>query len=589
MTPEQQEAVNAAKKRLAIKNAQLRGGADVKPMPPGGAMSRYMEPALTMLSGAGAEIAGGLTGLATQRITGDLGAANYVQDAVRDKLTYQPRTQAGQQGLMDLSYAVEPITRAHENLGNRLGDKAFDLTGSPGVAAAFKTLPDGILTIGGMMNAPTATATGRGLLATGRQMIPQAQQKRQAALNIQQGVPDVDTARYTLIPEPESELGQAFQLGGPKVKGDPFASAALKQGYDESVLAAIKMASRADKDRMLEMLDILEKGKRNKRYQGEFRPTDVAGDALESSVKAIVQARKNAGSQIDSIAKEQLKGQPVDFNPSVSEFAKGLQDMGIEIKVNRQTGKVELDFSDSDIEGMQGFQNSINRLWTRMRDTRSPDAYDVHRLKRYIDQNVDYGTSTAEGMSAKIEILMKDLRRNMDSALDGLFPDYDEVNTVYSETTQAIKDLQKGVGPSINLSSPNADKALGTSLRKLMSNYSSRTNLMDAIKVVDDAATKHGGFGQSLLPGATTGKTDLYNLTLFANELDRMFGTPATNSFMGQTEQAATRAASTLLNTTTPQGQIYEAAGLLDKGLHKMRGINEANAIKAMRELLEVR
>ena len=126
-----------------------------------------------------------------------------------------------------------------------------------------------------------------------------------------------------------------------------------------------------------------------------------------------------------------------------------------------------------------------------------------------------------------------------------------------------------------------------------MSNAQSRVNLVDALDEIEGIATKYkdsriGDAGEFLLEGpATTVKKgfddDLLSQVLFADELDKVFGSTARTSFKGQIEQAVGRAG----GAVTPGGQqnlVVEAAGKLAE---KARGINQENAFKSIRELLK--
>jgi hypothetical protein len=56
-------------------------------------------------------------------------------------MTYQPRTEAGMQGLQSLSNFMAPVGQAFEGASSFLGDAAFDATGSPALGAAAYSMP----------------------------------------------------------------------------------------------------------------------------------------------------------------------------------------------------------------------------------------------------------------------------------------------------------------------------------------------------------------------------------------------------------------------------------------------------------------
>lgn len=100
------------------------------------------EPIATMVSGAVAEPIAGLAGIA-QAVNplADPGAGVQAIEDVRQAMTLQPRTKAGQRSLQNVATVVEPIAKKFEQAEDFLGDETFKLTNSPTLAAAAKTFP----------------------------------------------------------------------------------------------------------------------------------------------------------------------------------------------------------------------------------------------------------------------------------------------------------------------------------------------------------------------------------------------------------------------------------------------------------------
>jgi hypothetical protein len=134
----------------------------------------------------------------------------------------------------------------------------------------------------------------------------------------------------------------------------------------------------------------------------------------------------------------------------------------------------------------------------------------------------------------------------LDQALDTNFPEYNKVNTSFSETRNALDMLQKGLGPSVNLDSVLADKSVGKALRKIMSNGATRENLLDGMDEIERIAKSYYAkpnlsdeIGLLLGPNPS-GKfeDDLMTQVLFADELDDVFGATARTSLQGALEKA---------------------------------------------------
>jgi hypothetical protein len=245
----------------------------------------------------------------------------------------------------------------------------------------------------------------------------------------------------------DSTLAKYISSGANKVKTDPFAKEAIKQGFDPGVITAAKGATQADRVKMLKMVETMEKGKKNALFSMKNRPSDIAGDSLLERVNHVKKVNKNAGAQLDTVAKS-LKGKSIDFQEPIGNFIDNLDEMGIRIDKNLQPI-----FKGSDIEGLAGPQAAIRNIIKRLKSGvrgKTPDAYELHRMKKYIDENVTYGKG-GEGLKGKTEATLKKLRRDLDSALDNQYPEYDRVNTEYADTIRALDALQDVAGKKVDL------------------------------------------------------------------------------------------------------------------------------------------
>lgn len=586
-----------------------------------------IEPALAIASGAVAEPLAGLAGIAAGVIPGVEGAGAQAVEATRQAIQLTPETPEGQANLEKLGGLVQagidlanyPISglaglvelvsgqgveKAAETvrsiqeagLSQRLGVRTFEETGSPAAAAIAETIP---------------TAAGAALGVRGAQRLPQLDKaanevsralfkrqsptKQRIARMLAEGSTDVETAKYKLIPDraPQaddiqinlsggerlrlsgpgakegatnttSKFKRFLNIGGPRVARDKLAAETIRQGFDEGVIASIKGASNIDKQKMLKMVDVMQRGKKNKRFAMTNRPSDIAGDSLMERIKTVRMVNRDAGTMLDGIA-ENLKGSRVDFSPQVGRFLDDLGDMGVELD-----DTLKPIFANSDLEGLPGVQKTIKNVINRMTQTKVPDAYDIHRMKRFLDEQVTYGKS-ARGLGGRAEHILKRFRADLDELLDSNFPEYNEVNATYSETISALDSIQDVAGRKMDLAGGNADKAVGTLMRRIMSNAQSRVRLLDSIEDIESTAVKYGGrFGD-----------DLLTQTLFVDELDAVFKPVARTSFQGQIDQAIQQTA-----RATPKEAALSAVGQFAE---KLRGIDEESAFKSIKELLKER
>lgn len=529
------------------------------------------EAALTAVTGAtgGAVgmIGGTIGGVIDEAASGQFGtygAANRIQDRSAqgaEALTYAPRSATGQNYVQTLG---------------ELGEAAAPLAGLGGQLSAMGSVIQRTAPAAKQVAAPVVQPVKDVTTAIFDYQTPTKQ--RIAAL-IENYDPSVETATSRLSRgssnnKPSNAIMRALNAGGPRIETDKIAIDAINQGFDRGVVAAIKGASPSDKKAMLGMLDVLEKGKENRLFADRNRPTDLIGDRIVDRFDTIRKANSQAGKDVDAAARS-LKGKKVNLESIGDDFVSALDDMGIKVGDD-----MKLDFIGSDIEGLDGPQKIVSTVFNRMKSDSNMDAYDLHRMKKFIDEQVSYGKTTS-GMSGRTERMLKGIRNRIDSELDSNFEDYNAANTVYAETRAAMDAFQDVAGRKIDLSSGNANQAVGTLARGLLSNNKSRVALIDALNVMDNVAAKYPD--TPALEGPKRGRSnDLMALVMFADELDSQFGPSARSSLQGEVDKTIRRGA-----------EVIKGRGLMDLGVdaaaaaaNKMRGINEKNAINAMRKLL---
>lgn len=589
-------------------------------------MSGIIEPVAAIGSGMAAEVAGGLSVLPGMIASGPgeqsfdaLRSGVEMQEGVREAMTFQPRTEAGQKSMAILGdlvakgidivnfplsgltglgeliagqgvdRAVETIqeVQGEKGLGETLGDRAADAGVGPVGAGLIESAPQVIAELAGMKGTTAGIqrtlgaaekaggVVGKALEAPldvmgdiGAALLPpQFGFKQQMAKMLEDGTVDPDSAVWE-IREPNTIVGEVLSPSTPRVTKSKTAKAAITQGFDPAVVATIKAGTPEDLKAFKDMTVIMEKGKKNNRYAIENRPGNVPGDLLLDRVKVVMKANREAGQKLDKVA-GQLRGHSVDTADATGTFINELKGMGIKLAQSPE-GKVTPRFIGSDIQELTAPMNAVKRMINRMMGVDLTNAYEVHRLKRFIDEQVSYG-KVGEGLTGQTERVLKTLRHNLDKALDETFPKYDAVNLDYSVTKSGIDELQEAIGRKKDLKGPNADKALGQVLRRLMSNADSRVALLDSVNNIDVLAKKYGG--KDL-------KGDLFAQILYADELDKVFGPVARTSFQGQIGQAVSRGAEAV---SSPGMAALKAGGEMAA---KARGINQEGAFTAINDLL---
>jgi len=592
----------------------------------------------TLGEGAVRTVAGGVIGaLATPFLGADAGA-----DIVRagQEASFTPQTEAGKAELESLSGLVErgidivnfPLSglggilelvagqgldqaadtiRSIQQVGvsKTLGERVFEETGSPIAATIGETLPAAIVEgltlkgagagIEGLRRG--AAATGRGLetvapvarevagelVETGKDLISaQGSKKADIARRLSIGSLDDDLAGFKLGTDftPESKLGRALELGGKRVETDRPAKAAMGQGVKRGVVAAMVGASAADKTAMARMLSIIKRGKENARFQAEFRASDVVGEVILSKVKGVKAANKSAGKDID-VQANKLKGKPVDLIEPIVAFEDGLDALGVRL-IPDGKGGTKPDFESSVLP--PGDRGPIREVLRQMNlaGEGGVDGLSAHKMKRIIDNNVTFG-KTKTGLSGDAEAVLKKFRREIDGVLDSNFPDYNKANIQYSETITAINDLQDAVGRKLDFEGPNAEKALGTVMGRVLSNAQTRIPIQDAVVALEKVNDKFKGGPLRIGKEPKTKETDFITLLMAADEFESLFDVAPAKSLQGQVRKGTSNAISDIAEAKISPGAAVLKAGA--KGVDAALRRTDAKKFKALNEILRGR
>jgi hypothetical protein len=520
------------------------------------------------LPGMGGQVRGALFQLAEEIESGKFGTADAAQrikqaaEQLGAEYTYQPRTEQGQQMTQAAGeFAGRYLAPLTGMVGQPIPNVGPIIPATAAVAPAVRRGAEGV----GQM----ARRAGDVAAETG---LGQVVGDVAAAVKARGVVKDAGAVRL-VRDQPYNMANAEVLIQGPKgaerIVPDTLAAAATKQGWKPGVVAAIKAGSDLDRLKGIQMINRYKAGQVDEFKRATMRPSDIIGNTIDSRIKFLVDIKDASGKEIKRIADTDLKQQPVAYEPAMTKFETSLNDIGVTLNRNNEGNLVAV-LRGSDIEGDRAAQALLNRILARFDNTDVPDAYKVHLAKRFIDTQVQYGKSKANPLTKQAERVVKGLRRDLNTALGEAFPAYKAANERYSDSIGALGDLQKGVGTSIDLDGDNVASALGTASRKLTSNYATRVNLMDALELLDQVAKKHGmKINDSVI-----------NQVIMANEIDRMFGATADTSLKGimqQVERGVDIARSDALTA---------ALTIAKEGSNKFRGINEANALKAIEELL---
>jgi hypothetical protein len=327
----------------------------------------------------------------------------------------------------------------------------------------------------------------------------------------------------------DAELAPYKLVEGKAVKDETY-KPLVRKGIEPQTLTEMKRSSDTTKNAMMEMTDIKQRGLEYRDYAVNHRPADIVGRQLVPQINFLKAKNKQSGRAIKA-ASEDLKGKYVDFAKPFDDFLTDLESMEIDLKgvLYNETARAELVsgsrlqviqkikslYEGSDIEAMPGFQRPLTNVIYRALNGQNPDAYDLHKMKRFIDNNITYGKAES-GLAARVGGILKNLRHDIDSVLDANFDNYRKANETYSETIFALDSLQDVLPKRVQFDVRGFDSALGQELRKLESNYAIRNDLRNAVNNIQTTSAKYGKPYDG----------DMTTLVAYMTDLDRIFGAP---------------------------------------------------------------
>lgn len=259
------------------------------------------EPALTVASGIIAEPIAGVAGVAQSlNPFAEEGAGAEAVEDVRSALTYTPKTEAGQEGLEAVGEFVEPVVEVLSGAESYLGDTAYDLTGSPVIAAAAKTMPTALMELLGVAGVRGGLKAGKGIDLPSKGRI--AREIGDAAPTAGQ-LKDVSRAIYKEI----DDLGVTLQPKAYRGMANKLRIEANKMGIDPDITpkatkAIKRFAERVGDDVSLTEIDTLRKVAQN--AAKSLEPAEAAiGSAMIGTIDDF----------LDSLSPSAFKGDAGDI------------------------------------------------------------------------------------------------------------------------------------------------------------------------------------------------------------------------------------------------------------------------------------
>ena len=248
---------------------------------------------------------------------------------------------------------------------------------------------------------------------------------------------------------------------------------AAQEGIDVTDLKTITNIPRIERASLNKLFNTVKEFAGGKTKKDPF---EVVGKPIVSRLKTIDNQVKGYAVQLDKIATG-LKGQTVKNNTGIYKAVQdGLDSMGITVN------KKGLNFKGSNLEGIGGSGKIIDNVVKRIGNAK--DAFDLHRLKKFIDENVNYG-KRVEGISGEAERLLKTWRKAIDDTLDNQFPEYNKVNTKLAERIQPLNDLKNLLKNADGLDEDLLAQKAGILARRITSAAPSNPVIKQILRNVD--------------------------------------------------------------------------------------------------------
>lgn len=513
--------------------------------------SKFLEPLATTVTGSLADIPAGYIGLGTALMSGADAGVDALR-SVQDALTYRPRTPYGEEGIEALSSAFEPVADVVEGVRRRSGDLAYSAFGDSPLAGSLGTVgPEALLEFAGLgalrRVAPRAQffdAKGNptddlyaGLRELGieyENLSPEAQALIPPRSTAQIGG-DASAARTALVPVAAEQVktGGEGSLAGfkPEVRRGigsdsllpyPAAQKASDLMNDPGLIQLIKTASPETRASMLRMIDIRRRTADNKRAAQAERTTDVSGAAAVDRIDYLADIANTNRQRLDEISRSELAGKQVDVVPIADAYSSVLEKANIEI--DPETGAFNYENSIfKPVPQAQFILDQMNEVLKK--DT--VDAADFHIIKRQLDELIR-ATKGKPGATGTAGGILSRMRSEVNSAIRQVNPEYAAINDELAQTLSVFDELENATSGSVDILEATADQKIGQDLRKLFSNYSTRVDMSEAIRQLEDVARAQGA----------TFETSAGDLAELANSLNRRIGAEAQGSLQAIMQNA---------------------------------------------------
>lgn len=286
----------------------------------------------------------------------------------------------------------------------------------------------------------------------------------------------------------------------------------VRQGVDLSDANKVLKIPTEQKTPLAKLYDLT---KRFVADETKTNPLDAVGAPVVKRLKLLQSQTDVLGKKLNSTVKN-LKFQSVKKLEELGvKFDETLSNQGITFS----NGKLNL--KGSQLEGLGGNETIIQNVYRRF--VNAKDASDLHRLKKYIDDNVEFG-KTSQGLTGNAEALLKGWRKSIDDTLDGQFPVYKKLNDEYRVRISPLNDMKKLMKNISGVDEDLLNIKAGLLAKRLASNTLSNPQIRQILRNLDKATKIKGKVS-----------LNIENLVDFYGTLEKYFPEiVGKNTFQGQ-------------------------------------------------------
>jgi|GEM_PF-2713368 len=252
-------------------------------------------------------------------------------------------------------------------------------------------------------------------------------------------------------------------------------------------VSVIENMAKGSKRDFNDMLNIIQKGFDEPLFGQENRPSDILGRAAAQRARDINKLNETARNDIGRIARTELVKDTFDISGASKRLFDDLEKMGFSFDT-LDDGSISANSSRAKFVG--GNKELIDKVVNFASDTKQ-NGLDVHELKQFTRELVDYGAGTESAMSNRSQAPFKDFANGINDILVNANKNYGKANDKFSKTID-IKDSFNRYIKGVDVNSELANQSLANKMRRLVSNAESRTPIKNLLNESEAVLKEYG-------------------------------------------------------------------------------------------------